>query len=106
MLDLNDEMFTGLYRIGEPRRSKPTVVFQRETIAVVRPEVQSLIEMHYEEVAQFKQAQKLDPDWEAYDRLEKTGKAWLMTARADGELVGYIVMLVGFHLHYKTLSTA
>jgi hypothetical protein len=100
------EMFRGIYRIGEPRRKQSPVVFSRENIAGVFREIQVLIEQHYEEVAQFKAVQKLDPDWDAYERLEKTGKLWVMTARVDGNLVGYIVMIVGMHLHYKSLITA
>jgi hypothetical protein len=100
------DMFTGLYRLGEPRRAKSSVVFQVESIGACRAECRSVIEQHYEEIAQFKSVQKLDPDWEAYAKLEELGKLWVMTARADGVLVGYIVMVVTRDMHYRTLLRA
>ena len=105
MLDLPDHMLTGLYRLGEPRRAYP-VVFQVESVKAIRPEVQPLIEQHYQEIAQFKQVQKLDPDWDTYARLEESGKLWVLTGRSDGHLVGYIVMLLTRDMHYKNLLKA
>jgi L-amino acid N-acyltransferase YncA len=105
MLDFPDEMLTGLYRLGEPRHTYP-VVFQVESVKAVRHEVIPLIEQHYQEIAQFKEVQKLDPDWEAYGRLEDQGKLWVLTARSDGNLVGYIVMLLTRDMHYRNLLKA
>jgi hypothetical protein len=105
MLDLPDHMLTGLYRLGEARRVYP-VTFQVESVKACRDEVMPLLEQHYEEIAQFKEVQKLDPDWDTYARIEEQGKLWVMTARSDGYLVGYIVMLLTRDMHYKTLMKA
>ncbi len=65
-----------------------------------------VVERHYDEIAQFKDVQKLDPDFAAYDRIEKTGKLWVMTAREGDALVGYIVMFLSNDLHYRKLMRA
>ncbi|HXC62373.1 MAG TPA: GNAT family N-acetyltransferase [Nitrospiria bacterium] len=82
------------------------VMFRQESLSDFREECEQIIEAHYQEIALDKNAQKLDPDWEEYERLEKLGRFWLMTARHRGMLVGYIVMLITKHLHYKSLVMA
>lgn len=102
----NPEMFRGLYRIGEPRRREP-ITFQVENVAAVRRDGwPHLFELHYEEIAQFKDVQQLDPDWEAYDRMEQSGKLWVMTAREGTTLIGYMVMFLSADLHYRKLMRA
>lgn len=82
------------------------ITYQVELLATARPDAEALFGLHWEEVAQFKEVQELDPDWEQYDLLEQKGRLWIMTARDDGKLVGYIAMLLGRHLHYRKLLTA
>jgi hypothetical protein len=98
------DAFTGLYRVGEPRRN--AISYQVETLATSRDEALPLLERHYEEIAQFKSVQKLDPDWDAYEALQRAGKLWVMTARDNGVLVGYIVMIVTTDMHYRKLLRA
>lgn len=105
MVAAHPEMFTGLYRIGEPRRPDP-VTFQVENVDAVRRDGLPLLDKHYDEIAQFKDVQKLDPDWEVYYRVEQQGKLWVLTARAGTEMVGYIVMLLAKDMHYRTLLRA
>ena len=81
------------------------VDFAVEHIGVVW-ENMDVVRKHYDEIAQFKEVQKLDPDFEAYDRMEKSGKLWVMTAREDGALIGYIVMFLSSDLHYRKLLRA
>ena len=81
------------------------VDFAVERIGVVW-ENMDVVRKHYEEIAQFPEVQKLDPDFEAYDRMEQAGKLWVLTARDGGKLVGYIVMLVSHDLHYRQLLRA
>ncbi len=83
-----------------------TVKFQVENVAVWRDEGICLIGRHYEEIAQFKQVQILDPDWEAYERAESSGKVWVMTARQGGVMVGYIIMILSFDMHYRKMFRA
>ena len=82
------------------------VTFQVENIGVMRKEGMHLLERPYQEIAAFKEVQELDPDWDLYDECEKSGKLWVMTARADGVLVGYIWMLLVGDMHYKGLRRA
>jgi hypothetical protein len=100
----NPELYRGLYRIGEPRR--PSVTFQIENVETMRRDGFPLMERHYDEIAQFKEVQKLDPDWEAYERMEVAGKLWVMTAREGAQLIGYIVMFINYDPHYRTLLRA
>jgi hypothetical protein len=65
-----------------------------------------IVTKHYDEIAQFKDVQKLAPDFEAYDRMEKAGKLWVMTVRDEGILIGYIVMFLSNDLHYRELRRA
>jgi GNAT superfamily N-acetyltransferase len=105
-MDLDPALVTGLYRVGEPRQQKPEITYQVETLAATRDEALPLLDRHYEEIAQFKDVQKLDPDWETYEALERTGKLWVMTVRDRGSMVGYIVMVINRNLHYKQLMMA
>lgn len=82
------------------------IKFDQERLSAFREEAKELFAAHYDEVAQFKSLQKLDPDWVTYDLYEKMGKLWSMTARDDGVLVGYIIMIVSTHLHYRQLRSA
>lgn len=102
----NPGLFTGLYRVGEPRRAGADITYQVETLTATRDEALPLLDRHYEEIAQFKDVQKLDPDWEAYEALEKAGKLWVGTVRNHGILIGYTVMIVHRALHYKGLLMA
>lgn len=82
------------------------VKFQVERISVIRDEGMTIVKRHYEEIAQFKQVQELDPDWDAYDRAEKADKLWVMTARHGGAMVGYIIMILAFDMHYRKMFRA
>jgi hypothetical protein len=98
------DIFTGLYRVGEPRRN--AISYQVEKLSTSREEALPLLERHYEEIAQFKDVQKLDPDWDSYTTLERNGNLWILTVRDNGVLVGYMVMVISRARHYKTLLMA
>lgn len=86
--------------------TKPAVEFAVESISVIRDEAMPIVVRHYDEIAQFKQVQKLDPDWGVYLKAEEAGKLWVMTARRNGEIVGYIIMLLTFDMHYRKMFRA
>ena len=44
---------------------------------------------------------KLDPNWEEYGRLDAAGILRIFTARDNGKLVGYFVLMVSQSVHYK-----
>lgn len=77
------------------------ITYQQESIASYRQEAEALLELHWEEIALNKHAIKLNPDWDAYYQLEDTGHLKIFTARSDGKLVGYFVVICRNHLHYK-----
>lgn len=75
--------------------------FAREPLAKVRDEAKDLLTKHWEDIALNKEKIKLNPDWEVYENLEKTGNLGLYTARKDGKLIGYFVVIATNHIHYK-----
>lgn len=105
MVAEHPEMFTGLYRLGEAR-AKPAITYQVETVKAVQDEGLALLDLHYDEIAQFKGVQKLDPDWDFYYRIEAQGKLWVLTARAGGQMIGYTVMMLSSDPHYRKLMRA
>lgn len=75
--------------------------FAIENIANVRREIEPLLEQHYQEIALNKDVIKLNPDWRAYAQLDAINGLRIYTARKDGELMGYFVVIVSRSLHYK-----
>ena len=59
------------------------------------------MEEHWKEIALDKELIKLNPDWEGYARLDGINALRVYTARKDGKLVGYFVVIVGKSLHYR-----
>lgn len=65
------------------------------------PEIKTLINSHYEELALNKDKVPLKPRWDVYDIVENCGKLVFITVRNDeGTLVGYSIGLMDFELHY------
>lgn len=79
----------------------PEITYQQEFLATVRNDIQPLLEQHWEEIALNKDKIKLNPDWDQYELLEYDGKLKGFTARTDGKLIGYFVVIVSTGLHYK-----
>ena len=75
--------------------------FQQEFLATCADEAQYLIELHWQEIAVNKHKIKLNPHWDAYAELESENQLRIFTARQDGELIGYFVVILGVNLHYK-----
>jgi GNAT superfamily N-acetyltransferase len=77
------------------------MIYQLESLYNVKEEIKPLLEKHWEEIALNKDAIKLNPDWEAYAKMDAAGQVRIFTARDNGELVGYFVVFVSTSLHYK-----
>ena len=77
------------------------VKYQQEFLHQVEDDIKYLIELHWDEIALNKDKIKLNPDWDAYRNLEEQGKLKIFTARNEGELVGYFVVILGYNIHYK-----
>jgi len=56
---------------------------------------------HYEELAQFKDSDVLEPDTERYLRIEAAGLLLFLVAESDGYPVGYSVSILANNLHYS-----
>ena len=74
--------------------------FALENIANVRREIEPLLEQHYKEIALNKDIIKLNPDWRAMP-ARRHQRPTNYTARKDGKLMGYFVVIVSRSLHYK-----
>lgn len=69
-------------------------------------EASALIAQHWDEVAHDQQDRLLDVDWESFEALEKNGQFYLLSARDDGHLVGYVVAILRPHFHSKGTMSA
>ena len=76
------------------------ITYQQESIATCVEEIKPLLEQHWQEIALNQQMIKLNPDWQAYYNLEECGALKIFTARSEGALVGYFVVICRKHLHY------
>jgi len=80
--------------------------FTVETLADVREECGDLIAAHWREIAVWQDI-PLDPDWVAYENLERIGMLSIYTVRTENnKLVGYAVFIMRKHIHYKGHSWA
>ena len=77
------------------------IEYKEETFDQVIDEIKPLLEDHWEEIALHKDTIKLNPDYGRYEAMFKSGSMKIVTARDDGKLVGYCIMLLYHHIHYK-----
>jgi GNAT superfamily N-acetyltransferase len=69
------------------------------------PELRMLFNEHWEEIALDQDSIKLEPDYTTYANLAVSDALHLVTARADGLIVGYHLSIIKPHLHYKSSLT-
>lgn len=77
------------------------ITYQQESLITTKEDARPLLQKHWEEIALNKDTIKLNPDWDAYANLEDAGILKIFTARSDGILIGYFVVFVKEHIHYK-----
>lgn len=77
------------------------VVFAEETFEQSWPDAETLIHLHWKEIASYPDI-PLDVDVEAYRRAEAAGLLCILTARVEGAMIGYVVFVLTPHLHYRT----
>jgi GNAT superfamily N-acetyltransferase len=78
------------------------MIYQHENYGNVREEIKPLIIKHWEEIALNQDIIELNPDWDAYGELDRSGLLRVFTVRNKEEsLVGYFVVIVSRSLHYK-----
>lgn len=78
-----------------------TIKYQQEFLYTVEKDIKPLLEKHWEEIAVNQDKIKLNPDWETYASLEESGMLKIFTARDGEQLIGYFVVIVRRHIHYK-----
>lgn len=75
--------------------------FQCESFAAFYADAAALIRAHWDEVASLPEARQLDVHEQKYLELERKELLLCVTARRDGELVGYVIGLIAPDLHAK-----
>lgn len=85
-----------------PSSVKTEITFQLERWAGFYANGQKLFYDHWRELALNQDEIPIDIDVEGYQRLEDLGILMILTARADGELIGYVLSFLMPHLHYKS----
>ena len=78
-----------------------STTYQQEFLINIQEELELLLTDHWEDVAVNKDVIKLNPDWDAYHSLEDSGALKIFTVRVDEKLVGYFVVILRNHIHYK-----
>lgn len=68
-------------------------------------ELMPILPKHWEELALNKDKVPLNPQYDKYLLREQMGEVMYITARHNGELVGYFVGFVAPGMHYKTCLT-
>lgn len=81
------------------------ITYQIEPFRDVYPEAFPLLINHWKEVASDTERLRFNPDIDTYLFLDDNQKLTVITAREGRELVGYIVLIVQTHLHYKDVLT-
>lgn len=79
------------------------ISFQVENWNDILEEAKPLWVPHYQEVGQNKEKMKLDPDLDKLHNLNARGMLHIVTARKDGELVGYHASVIDTLIHYKNI---
>lgn len=75
--------------------------FQQETLSTSLEEAKPLLQKHWDEIAHYKDI-PLDPDYDAYFKLESAGILKVFTARDENKnMLGYAVFVIQAHPHYK-----
>jgi len=77
------------------------ITYQEESAQDCLEEIKPLIEMHWEEIAVYKDKIKLNPDFDKYLLLDSMGMLHILTARDDDKLIGYFISFIQPNMHYK-----
>lgn len=64
-------------------------------------EIKDLLKIHWEEIAMYKDKVVFDPDYDLYYKLNEDKKLLTITVRDEGRLVGYFLVFLFYHPHYK-----
>lgn len=81
------------------------ITFEVESFADSLEELKPILPLHYEELALNKDKVPLSPQYDVYLQREMLGELVFITARIEGELMGYFIGFVSPGLHYSTCLT-
>jgi len=82
------------------------IVFQKEQLSdALIDELMPLGAAHKQEVSSWPE-EELSPDWPTYFGMQDIGCLLIVTARDDGNLVGYSFCIIQNHLHYSKTKFA
>lgn len=76
------------------------ITFQIERWADYARDAAPLWREHYDEIAADKDRMKMAPDAARFEALDAGGQLLITTARRDGRMIGYVVMILAVHMHY------
>lgn len=81
------------------------ITFAVESFTEQLPELKVILPLHYEELALDKEQVPLSPQYEVYTDRESRGEVLFVTARKEGQLIGYFIGFISPGLHYSTCLT-
>ena len=81
--------------------SDSAVKLNIESLEQVKEDILPLLKDHWEEVAVNKELIKMNPCWDTYKKLQDEGMLGIFTAREEGNLIGYFVVIASKNPHYK-----
>ncbi len=81
------------------------ITFEIESFTDNLPELKTILPLHYEELALDKDKVPLSPQYDIYEARESLGELIFVTARDNGELIGYFIGFINPGLHYSTCLT-
>ena len=85
------------------------IVFNIEPFEHAYSDAIALTQEHWREIAPYHDLLKVDPDIELYKLMDLKGRLITCTARdydAGDQLVGYMVLMIGPHPHYRSVICA
>lgn len=82
------------------------IQFQVEKFIACIAELQPMLEAQWEEVESNKDELPLDPDYAQYSTLCDADMLQIVTAREEGELIGYLIVFIVPHLHHMSTKWA
>lgn len=81
------------------------LTIQVEKFADIIEEFKPMFPLHWKELALNQDKVPLDPQYDIYLAREELGELLFVTAREDGDPVGYFIGFIARGLHYKTCLT-
>jgi GNAT superfamily N-acetyltransferase len=81
--------------------STNNITYGLESFDDLLEELKPLNEDHYHEIAMYQDSVELNPRYDVYSLLQSEGSLKIYTVRDSLELVGYFILVVAAHMHYK-----